>query len=64
MINLRAQESAFLNPQLAMDSVSKSETGAGGGAGGKYQNNCNNKGKGLPPANTNTENPQVKSKFT
>ena len=47
-----------------MDSVSKSGAVGGGGAGGKYQNNSNNKGKGLPPANTNTENPQVKSKFT
>ena len=64
MINLRAQESAFLKHQLAMDSVSKSGAVGDGGAGGKNQNDSNNKGKGLPPANTNTEKPQIKSEFT
>ena len=36
MINLRAQESAFLKHQQAMDSVSKSGSGASGGTASRY----------------------------
>jgi hypothetical protein len=53
MINLCAQESAYLKHQQAMESVSKSGSGGGGGSCGKYQysgyrtskKKKNNKGK-------------------
>ena len=46
LINLRAQESAFLKHKQAMDSVSKSGSGSSGAGASRYKPNPNNNYKG------------------